>query len=437
MAWLAAALGACTLIAELDDLQFQASVVTGAGGAGGMDGGAGPGPGGTGGDGGNIVPIAGHVLAEAGTVFAPSGHSQQSRLFFENGTWRLFYLHSSDSDRVRTRTSTDFVSWTDGDAFDIAHPHGGDGRDLAVATKVIADTRVYHVVTSHTLGNTDRRVAHVRGVVAMMGDLQMGVPADVSTSIWDFAELEPDAPAVALAADDTVFLTSNRDADTVGCGNPYMWRSTQADDGTMAQSTSWLPSEQLSYVSWAVNAHALLPLSDGRVLAVYENGADEPDATNLDASVFDGGTWSMPTTSFSANVPFAQNDWGVVRTAADDVHVVRRLASGDFQHAVFDGQDWQAGSAIAPLAALEGNGIALASDGMRVLVAVIGEEHGHIYASVWDGSAWGAWEARITAPAERRYIASAGAAVEGAAAVYWTELSEAGAVITGAQLTLE
>ncbi len=363
----------------------------------------------------------------------PTGQAQQTKLIYATASqrWWLFYLDAAEPNLLKTKHSTDFVSWLDGTPLTLANPHGSDGSSFSVAYARISEVDVIHVVISQTVALGERRVYHARATI-QGENITFGAPVERSQVTADSPSLDPDGPAVAIGSDDYVSYATSWIQMDFGSGDQYVVRSAASDTGT-AWDESWAPEVQLEIVKTAVNAHALVPLADGALLALWEDADVEGTPSNVRWSLGGPGPWSAPPAPvFASPKRQSVNDWTVLARTPQEALAVRRTSDGSsFEQRRFDGLGWNDGPTIAPLASKAGHGVVLAGDGTELALATIDIDNA-VRCVRWNGDAWGQWSGAVTLPGERSYLSGWATLVDGQMALLWTEPGPGGSSIMGA-----
>ena len=228
-------------------------------------------------------------IASAGHVSTATGAAQQTHVFWavSSKRWWLFTI-DDDATHLKTRSSPDFVTWTDGASLALAHPTGGEGRNFTVAYANIATSDVVHVSFSHAISDAGPCVhSHTRGMING-SSITFDAPADVSQV--SSAPLGVDGPAAIVSSNGTVWDSTgfvvSQGAGDAGYGNQDVFRSTSSDNGV-----SWsggFSRTTLEIVQTATTARAFLD-ADG-LSAIWTRGDALPDPTNLRFSSY-GATW--------------------------------------------------------------------------------------------------------------------------------------------------
>jgi hypothetical protein len=356
------------------------------------------------------------VVANTGVAFGAGG-AQQTHLHYASNAkrWVLFYLDSTDTTRLKTRTSADFVTWTDGAAMVLPEPHPGDGRDLAVSYSDLAARDVFHVSVSLQVAANNRSHFHARAT--MTSNVLVFEPAvELGRTAVSNGAASPDGPAVArLAGGKVVDMSGFWTADGgVGpTGNLTTWVSNDVETGG-----TWSPAftgpVMIESVNEFCNARQLLTTTTG-ALALWEKGDVEPSPTNVQYATFDGASWKAPASVGFKATSFDPNDWSAAYLADTTTHAVR-FAGGAFEHRIFDGFTWSAGQAIPPLAVSAGRGVVVLPDGFDVAVLVVGAT---IRETSFHANAWSPWHDVVAAGPTRSGLG--GYSGPGGVAVVWVE----------------
>jgi hypothetical protein len=376
-------------------------------------------------------------IADVGGADRSTGLSNQQHLVWapKAARWILFYVTTAAPGALRTKISADFVTWQDGAELVLPHPHGGEGRNFAVARATIADRDVFHLAMSFRVANDDHREYGARAVLT--GDaLAFETPAEVTRSAASTSSIDVDGPSVAVAGDGFVghftgYRTNNADG-TGGTGNAYALRSSVADTGGAWSAT--YANTTIEVVATICNARATVPVGASGLLHFYEKGDLDPNPRNVRWSRTTGSGWSAELDVFDGAAAMAPGDWALLRTGDADVHVVRYALAGTFDHRRYDGAAMQGGAPIAGEALESGAGLALAPlDGSRmVLVGVSPSEA--LRAATWDGTAWSPWATLVGPAATARRWLTTGGIAGGPSAVAWTENRGSAHVIAGIRI---
>jgi len=334
-------------------------------------------------------PVA---IANAQQSVAPSGNAQQTHVVWANVAkrWWLFYF-DDDTTLLKTRTSADFVAWQDGPSLTLAHTNAGEGRNLSVAYAELGGVDVVHISISHAVGGSGPLIhSHTRAVISG-STITFGAPSDVCSI--DASPDEPDGNAAYVASDGTVWDSTGfvASAGTGGKGyqNEDAFLSPSQDDGT-----SWTNSFNqmtIEVVNTTANSRAFF--SAGDFGAIWEAGDQDPNPTNLHFAFYEGGNWTSPDSLFDDDAPQDPNDWGLATLQAStgpEVHVVRALLAGGYEHAYGTSTTGQNGAAPPTQSRTAGTGVVVLADPSHVAAFDLSSA-GELVESRWDGSTWSAW----------------------------------------------
>lgn len=362
------------------------------------------------------------IIASAGAVERAIGYGFQPHLVHATGAqqWWLFADDSAPT-RIRTRFSSDFATWSDGDALTLPHAGAGDARNLVVAYRALGGHDIVHV--SRTTADPDAIRYHARGVISP-GAIAFGTPVPFGNG----AANDPDGTACVVTAGGAVIDSSGwqgtpptPDVGNCGYGDVVSYERRAVDDGGATDNATWD-----EHVQWCVpntvNARQLL--ADGEtVYELYVDGADGANPVDILMNVrFPDGTWlplPIPGTTVRPYDAFPEvpargmdlGDW-MAALVGGEVHVVRRLraTSESYEHAIFSPttRTWRTGAPIPAQPAAVGSGLFLAPYGDGLILAVIDATgDGVIRYSYWDGAAWSAWHPLIANPGVRTSIGGA------------------------------
>ena len=375
------------------------------------------------------------TIAPAGDAPRSTGSPMQGHVLFaeRSSRWVAFAFDGASRRKISTRTSIDFLTWTDGPSIDLPIDHDKDGRNLAVATAAVGDRDVLHLSVSLPDSDSDRRHYWVRGTIAGTA-LTFSPATQVTQTAVREDRLAPDGAAVGIANDAFVTLFTgwsqglSPSEPNDGTGNEYAFRSSGADVG--ADFTTTWQKAYLKTVPTICNARGALAIGSSDLLAFFEKGDEDPRPTNL--SWTRGTTnWSPPADVFEARRSFDAGDWSAARLSDADVHAVRLRQDGVVDHRRWNGSSWQDGAAIPSESLSTGAGLALvkgSTPGSLVLFAVAGGSA--IRQTTWNGTAWSAWTTRIAAGPSRSALVATDSATR--AAIAWTESGSSGFVVAGA-----
>jgi hypothetical protein len=370
---------------------------------------------------------AGDAAASAPVLVAPviaplfaAGAAQETHLHYAKNSalWVLFYL-DTETAKLKTRVSSDFLTWTDGAALALSNPHPGDGRSFAVTYDDLAGKDIFHVAYAVKASTTDRRHHHARGVMSggtMLFEPSIGLGRTTSKD----NALEPDGPAVLTVQGGTVVDLSgwfSADGGADHTGNVVAWLSSDSELGA-----TWSPSfgapVEVYVVPIICNARAMVRIGAG-ALAVWESGDTEPSPTGLTFARFNGAGWSTASAVDGVKATLDVNDWGLARLDDTHVHAVR-FAGGFFRDRVYDGAGWSDGPAMPSTTHATGEGVVVLADAGTLRVFML-DTSGAIVTTSLTSGVWSAWATAVPAAANRSGLS--GYAGVGGAALLWTDKS--------------
>ncbi len=419
---LGVASSACSLLFRFDGYAGDASVASPADAAdgprdGAVDAGCGP-------------------LALVGTVATETGLSTQTHVAYANHAkrWWLFYITDADPSLLRTRSSLDFCTWSEGAALTLPYVHGGEGRNFSVAYADLGSADVFHISVSHSVDLAHRYHTHARAV-ASGSSIAFDTPTLVGSPYLKNSVYpgDPDGPVTVVGSDGFVTDLTGWVAEKPdgGVADENVFRSAGPDDGA-SFNEAFGPCLVLQNVPSIVNARAAVPLLGGGLLAFFEDGKVEPDPPNVDRATFDGVSWSMPVSVFPVDATQGFEDWTVLRVSNTEVHVVRRgVLSGAYDYQRFDGSSWSAGSPIPAETGTVDSGILALGSGASLTLYAIAEDGTTIRTNAWDGAQWGSWTTFLGAGPPRRYLSGYSASSLTSSALVWTETGAQGHEIHG------
>lgn len=371
------------------------------------------------------IPPKTTVVVSAGSIAAATGLAQQKHLIYAVGSarWWLFYIDSTDVLSLKTATSADFSTWTSGGTLTLPQPHGGDAQSFSVDYASIAGQDVVHLTFSHRLAANDRRRYHTRARISA-STITFGTPAMINSTTDLPASLDPDGTATLIGQDQRIVDLSGW-TNVAGSGNAVAWQSSSLDLGA-----SWAPGFGAQQAigpaaTAAVNARALVGLASSQVLTLWELADTEPDPTNIMSSRWNGALWTAPANVFVAAAQNA-NDWALCRVSDTDIHAVRRISSGAYEHRHYDGATWGAGQAIAAQPGIAGGGVVLLQTMTGLtLVTIASDAASTVRQTRWAAAAWSAWSTVEGSTATRTHLEGYGAPAMGKLAVIWTQANGA------------
>ncbi len=382
------------------------------------------------------APSGPTVIANAEQVAGPSGNAQQTHVVWANVSkrWWLFYF-DNDTTRMKTRTSPDFVNWQDGASLTLAHTNGGEGRNLSVAYAELGGNDVVHISISHDPGGTPIVHSHTRAVITGAA-IAFGAPSDVCSI--DSPAGTPDGNATYVAPDGTVWdstgFVASANTNNMGYQNEDVFRASSKDDGT--NWTNAFAQTTVEIVKTASNARAFF--NAGGLGALWEAGDQDPDPTNIHFAVLQSdGTWSNADSLFDDSAPQDPNDWGTANLSTPnggEVHVVRALLAGGYEHAFGSTTTGQNGAAPATQSRTAGTGVVVLADPSHL--AAFDVSAGALVESRWNGASWSAWITIAPASTPRTFLSGYCPDLDahpeaGGCAVIWTTPNTNGSSIAG------
>ncbi|MGH7329525.1 MAG: hypothetical protein ACREJX_14360, partial [Polyangiaceae bacterium] len=204
------AVGACSLFTDLGPLQAGSGSPDGGADSSILDAGNG--------DGAADAAVGEQVLAEVGGVATASGDAQQTHIIWAIGAklWWLFYI-DDDTNHLKTRSSPDFVTWTDGASLALPYTNAGEGRNFSIAYAELGGADVVHISFSHDTGGAQNHT-HTRAVIQGSA-ITFDAPADVCS--FSDSSQSPDSPATIVQSDGTVWDTTGDVASAGTSGNGH------------------------------------------------------------------------------------------------------------------------------------------------------------------------------------------------------------------------
>jgi hypothetical protein len=382
-------------------------------------------------DGGSDASTGGPVtLASTGNVNEATGNAQQAHVVWAAASkqWWLFYL-DGDMSHLKTRSSSDFVTWTDGASLTLPHPAGTDARNFAVAYASLGGADVVHVSFSHVDTNGIEH-SHTRAVIqggTIAFDTPIGMTSD-STS-----PSGPDGPVPLIASDGSVWdSTGFVQSQPSGHFNEDVFLASSPESGAASWAATFAQTT-VEVVNQLCNARAMVDV--GKPLALWESGDPEPDPNNVRFATY-ASSWSSPANVFPSDASIDPNDWdvAVVRTGTSvEAHAVRAQISGGYDH-VSGTSSFGTAAAPPPLARTPGSGLVLLADPANLAAFDLASD-GSVEESRWDGAQWSAWTTLATSRSRNRlsgYCPDLGTHPEaGGCALVWTEPASGGYAIVG------
>lgn len=338
------------------------------------------------------------VIATNASDYAAGAAQQHHVHFAQNlGAYVVFYLSANEKESVKTRLTSDFVTFTDGPSIPLPRPHDGDGRNLDVAYASLAGADVFHLVISIHGGGYYSYRARLRlkdGATAIDETTELGHAQSAVTT------LDPDGPAIAIAAGRVVISSGYNALKEEHIGNTVTFVASTIDDGAESWDHSFASGVELETAQDVVNARALVVYPGGASL-VWERGDGEPRPKSLARALFDGTKWTPASRLGFSSAAFDVADWSEVATSDGRVHVVR-FANGGYEHRyLIDAEN--GGFPIPALVPAEGDGLVLlARDASPIAVALSKDRA--LKRSILDGTTWSAWTDVAPADDARRHL---------------------------------
>jgi len=393
------------------------------------------------GDGG-ITPVA---MGTVGAKVYATGYGEELHILQAQSTseYWLFYVDDTAGE-IKTRSSPDFVSWTERAALPV---NVADGNNFSLAHALLGGVDVVHLV-ANTSG-TSYATRHVRATIASEqitpSDIDIVPDTDDNGAAGSGGGTCPnDAPSVTILPDGHVYdvtaWTGHPNKGTTCDTNVYL--STAVDTGTAWTFGLAHDGYYVSVPSYAYS-HELLTLPEaGVALALW------PDEDNSAQTQFDSVGWAFSPTfvldsgaiGTDGTVPVASaelfagmgtqmssDDWAACRLSDGDIHVVRHVLNGgavqSFEEVRWNGSQWLQETAPPQVRSLSNTGVVLlaGSDPTRgMLLGAIGTDNS-IQIAKWTAAS--GWAAVATLPATttpRQSLAGTGCAGM-APHIIWTE----------------
>lgn len=368
------------------------------------------------------VVLAANVGSPRATGAAQNGHVVYAG---NSGRWVLFYEDQAAPMLLKTRTSSDFATWTEGPALTLPYAHLGEGRNLAVAYQDTAGNDVFHLSMSFRLGVADRHHHHGRAVM-QGGSLTFDSLVELGQVTYNGNVLDPDGTSVVALADGRILDGSGFYENAAGDVDVRV--STTADTGG-AWSATFEATQDIASVVNAVNARQQLATFAGAI-SFAENGAAEPNPTDIVANRFSGTGWGGGTSVGFTATSFDANDWSAARLSDVDVHVVRW--AGGYEHRLWNGTSWSDGGAIPSAPHAAGSGVVLLARAGQLLLFALDGGTGTLRSTSWSNGAWSSWQDVLTSTFPRSQLT--GYAGPGGIALAWMEAKSGQLDIVGVRL---
>jgi hypothetical protein len=402
------------------------------------------------------------TIAPTGATSLAVGFGVQAHSFFarNDGSYWLFYTDGTPG--IRTRTSKDFRTWTDGDTVSLGGVAGtvDDGSNFSLAYDDIAGHDVVHIL-ANTKNGLDPPAVHLRGTVSV-GHFKVTKTISLANTniVCDAA-----GPTTLISADHHVYdMTAWMSHSCCSCdSNLFVSQSPDTGD-------DWSPGFAFKGFVYSIPnstyAHQLVELPSAGPGVVF--GA-WPDMDPGNGTLFDSIGWALSTSIgvggpnfqgreqdvtgvgygqvasteafFSAGGKASYNDWSICRLADNEVYAVRHVGAdaadvGLFQQARYDGAMFQSSTAPPTVAAASNSGVVLLGDGVAshgMLLVVIGRDNAlHIFK--WTNGQWATLPVLPSSGALRHTLSGTGCAGPGAR-VFWTEGANAPYAVKGVDLS--
>ena len=394
------------------------------------------------------LPAITRVLLGSTAFATQTGNAQQQHLIFAGARYWFFYFDSQSSNVMKTRWSTDFATWTEGASLTLPMGHGGEGRNLSVAYRVLAGTDVVHIATS--LHEDPKRIVYDTRATISGGTITFGTPAlvhDLDTlDTWVDASsqaaagsqggpaCDPDGTDVAIGPDGRVFIATAWVAVPVCCYcDSNFTMSTMRDLGT-SWTQGFVSPLQHYTVGGTTNARQIVALASGSVLGGWDDGmtpvSDVTWAIGTSSSWTDESSGQSGFSVFQGFYSAIQepDDWSICRIDDNRIHALRRrYADGGsnrvFEHYLFVGSAWSLQSTLADDPGIAGSGVVLLTNGTSLLAASIAK-NGTVRYATWSGGTWSAWRTIGGADAGgavRSFLGGTGCDETARPALIWTE----------------
>lgn len=350
--------------------------------------------------------------------------SGRNLVWVGNTAWAFAY---DSSQTLAAYYSVDLVNWLAGPTHTLVNAHSGEGRNLSCGHTVIAGQDVIWVAITYKTGTS-------------LGTNVIRASVTGTTLIWHLTETvigTPTADADALYyAGSSVMIGDN---SRVHLGNSFAGPNTGGNGDVVANRSTVDAggAEQQLPLTWAgfvidssVTAENrsmyLFDRGSGLAGLINDDGAAAETTTGLDYHTFNGSSWNINNTNNLVTgtiVAIDKNDWGAVELSTTAVHAVYRNSTGTLLHRVWNGSTWGAGDTIPSLTMASGTGIALATDGTTVYMAVIANDGANsVKCITWRVGGWdAAWTLLQGGTASRAWISCARDIASGTFLACWHE----------------
>jgi hypothetical protein len=389
---------------------------------------------------GSLSPVA---VADVGSKVYSTGYGEQLHVVYAQNDKRYWFFYVDDTSLIKTRATTDFVSFTDGATIPLGV---ADGNNFSVAYADLGGTDVIHiVVNASSATEPTSQTMHVRATISGGNLVTTTYPlpdtADNSAASGGGSTCPSGAPSTTILSDGHVYdvtaWTGHPNKGTACDTNMYL---ANVDTGA-----TWTPAfaHDGYYVSVSAYtfSHEIISLQAGGALAVWPD-VDTGNAVTsfasfgwalsssfpLDAGAI-GTNGTVPDTSaelFAANgTTMSSDDWALCRLTDADIHLVRHVGSSSvnaFEEVRYNGANWQTASPAASVHSLSNTGVALLSDAdpsHGMLLVTIGVDNALNF-SKWTSN--GGWTALANFPGSTQRQSLAGSGCGSAhPRVFWTE----------------
>ncbi len=108
--------------------------------------------------------------------------------------WWLFYIDQGAPTLIKTRSSADFITWSDGDSLALPFGHGNEGRTFSVAYADLGGRDVVHITSSLRVASVDRRRFHARATITSQPKIDFEPAYEAHQLTTPCSPLDPDNP---------------------------------------------------------------------------------------------------------------------------------------------------------------------------------------------------------------------------------------------------
>lgn len=323
------------------------------------------------------------------------------------------------------------ATWTAGATLALASAHLGEGRNLQVGYKSIGGVDVVYIGIVYK-SSTSLGAREIRATIA-------GTTLTFHSSVTSVASPTADGDSLFWAGGDIGFTSDNKvhwsSSYAAGGNGDVNVSDSTADAGGAEQQTpvTWTPHVVDSSVLKENRSAGIVDLGATTAALIADDGSAASTTTGLDWHAWNGSAWNTDNTNQKVTGAISaidKNDWGFVKVAFNDVHVVYRDSTGTLIHRRYNGSVWQAGQAIPAQTCLAGGGIGLQSDGANVWLTVIDTDAANTIRRIgWSSAAtngiqdaWDpGWQVVEGSSATRTFLGCARDVVNQVGLVYWTE----------------